>query len=308
MKEHSTLLGHRGPVYALCPADEGHFISGSGDGSVVRWSLGGNTDGHMIVNVGQAVFSLHLDASSGLLFIGTEGGGMHLVDLAERRELHLYQVHQRGLFRIIRLNDGRFLVAGGDGTISIWHLLPDRSLALQRQIPVIEEKLRDLAASPDGGSVAVACGDGSLRIFDTAHFNELHTLEAHVAPGADPGTIGTGSVCFHPAKPVLISGGKDGFLRFWKAGGTIDPLHAIPAHKGGIYAIAFDAHGRRCATVSRDKTAKVWDAASFDPLLRLDRSAGGHSHSVNALLWHAEGLITASDDRSIRRWTLPQNG
>ena len=95
-------------------------------------------------------------------------------------------------------------------------------------------------------------------------------------------------------------------MRSFKDGDTIyvEPwrAQAFPVHKAGIYAIAFDPSGK-CATASRDKTAKLWDSATFDPLARLDRLAGGHSHSVNAVCWVGGTLLTGGDDRIIHAWT-----
>ena len=141
----------------------------------------------------------------------------------------------------------------------------------------------------------MACGDGTVRVLDTEHFNERHTLQAHEG--------GALSVAFHPTKPALVSGGKDGHLRLWHTDEQCREVLALPAHKSSIYRIAFNAEGTVCATASRDKSAKCWAADTFAPLARLDRTAGGHSHSVNAVLWSGDALITGSDDRSVLAWS-----
>ncbi len=140
----------------------------------------------------------------------------------------------------------------------------------------------------------MACGGGTVRVLDTTDLNEHHTLDAHEG----------GALCaaFHPTKPVLLTGGKDGHLRLWHATEKHRALLAIPAHKAAIYHIAFHGNGMRTATAGRDKSAKLWDATSLDPLARLDRQAGGHGHSVNAVLWVNDTLITAGDDRNIIAW------
>ena len=298
----ATFSGHRAPVYALVQGEyPGRFLSGSGDGSVVLWQVDRPDEGELLVNVGQAVFSLLITENGRILLIGTEGGGLHVVDLATRRERQHLDVHRRGLFSILSLPGGRVACAGGDGTLSIWQLderVP--RLELLRHIPLVEEKLRDLALAPTGDRLAVACGDGTLRILDTGLFNEHHTLDAH--RGKAEGTTGAGCVAYHPSKPVLLSGGKDGHLRTWHVAEEHRPLRSIAAHKGGIYRIAIDSHAHRIATASRDRSAKIWDAATLDPVARYDRAAGGHTHSVNAVFWIGDTLITGSDDRTIKAW------
>ena len=296
MELTNTYTGHKGPIYSLTPGRDGKFLSGSGDGSVVEWNSSGPDEGELIVTVSKAVFSLRLLADKRTLLIGNEIGGLHVIDLERKQEVQLFEVHQKGIFDIAELGDGKIACTGGDGSLSIWNLTADREapLTLYRQIPIADEKLRQMAVSPDFKLLAITCGDGTVRIVDTEIYNELYTLEIHPK--------GATCVAYHPTKPVLISGGKDGHLRFWHCGENYRALYVIPAHGGTIYSIAFNAKGNQCATASRDKTIKLWEPNSFDPIGRLERSNHGHTHSVNALLWLGDRLITGSDDRSIRVW------
>lgn len=299
---HPRFLGHKGSVYTLCAAAEaGSFFSGSGDGSVVRWKVDAPETGVTVARTGRAIFAAHLHAQH-ILLIGDEDGGAHVVDLQERREVQLERAHVKGIFSILSLRDGRIVMAGGDGSVSIWTVAAagsDGLIALQRKIPLCDEKVRGLALNADGTLLAIASGDGTIRILDTTDLNERFTVEAH--------DRGANCVAWHPTKPALVSGGKDGHIRLWRTD-DLTPLHAFPAHKDTIYDLAFSPEGKRCATASRDKTAKVWDAETFDPLRRLDRAAGGHGYSVNALLWLGpDALITASDDKAIVAWELPKD-
>jgi WD40 repeat protein len=143
----------------------------------------------------------------------------------------------------------------------------------------------------------VAAGDGRVRLLDTTDLNEVHTLDAHEG----------GALCtaFHPYKPALVTGGKDGHLRVWRTDGDLAQLLAIPAHKAAIYRIAFSPEGTHLASAGRDKMAKLWDAGTMAPMARLDRPAGGHQHSVNALMWCGDALVTAGDDRTLVAWEVP---
>lgn len=301
MGPHATFSGHRGPVYALLTGTApGTFLSGSGDGTVVLWDLAAPDLGRLRLSVDQAVFALGT-SPSGLLVVGTESGDLHVADLEQGREVQLLRLHRNGIYRTCLLPDQRVACAAGDGTLSVWKAAHGK-LELLRHIPLCEDKLRDLALSPDGRQLAVACADDRIRILDTELFNELHTLQpVRDDRTAEESALGFTAVAYHPRKPVLVSGGKDGHLRTWWCTRDHTPLLVLPAHKAAIYTLQFSGDGR-LATASRDKTAKVWDARDLAPLQRLDRSSGGHTHSVNACLWLGDTLLTASDDRRILAW------
>lgn len=290
--------GHKGPVYALCALpDAGSFLSTGSDGTVARWHVDTPEQGLVVARVERAVFAMHL-AGPQRLYLGDVDGGLHVVDLGLRHEVQLERAHTMGLYALQELPDGRLVAAGGDGRITVWEPATGngRALRLQRRIPLSDAKLRGLTLSPDGQLLGVACGDGPVHLLDAASLNERFTLKGH--------DIGANCMAWHPGKPVLVTGGKDGHVRLWHAADSFRELQAFPAHKETIYHIAFSPDGRFCATASRDKTAKIWDAATFSPLRRLDRAHGGHGYSVNDLLWQGSTLLTASDDKSIVAWAV----
>ncbi len=289
----ARFTGHTGAVYALAPGMRpGTFLSAGSDGFVVQWDLARPDAGEAVVRVGRPVYALLQSAP--WLFIGTDGGDLIAVDLRSRREERVIQAQRKGLYAIRRLADGRTACAAGDGTLAVYS--GAERLVPERHVPLSDTKLRDLAVAPEGDTLAVACGDGTVRLLDTVDLNERHTLQAHEG----------GALCaaFHPTKPALLTGGKDGHLRLWHHSGTVREMLAIPAHKAAIYRVAFDAQGRTCATASRDKHVKLWDAAGFDVRARIDRTLDGHRHSVNTLLWTDELLITAGDDKQVLAWSL----
>lgn len=285
--------GHRGAVHTVVgTAHPNQFLSAGADGRVVLWDNRTPEAGEVIADALKGIYSLHLDTLRNLLFIGNEAGGLHVIGLAEKEELRLLHAHRRGIFTILPLGTDRLVCSGGDGCLTIWRI---PGMELERTIPLSDMKLRGMAVDPTGTSLAIAGSDGTIRVLDTIDLNERFTLSGHER--------GAASVAWHPTKPVLMSGGRDGQLRFWHTEQAMAPLHVVPAHRANIYAIAFSADGSVCGTASRDKTLKFWRASDLELLGRGDLKNGGHTHSVNALLPCADGTwLSASDDKTVRGW------
>lgn len=295
IKSTTTFQGHKAAVYALCSGPRpGSFLSAGGDGIVVQWQIDRPEEGEAIVHVGEAVFSLHLLAERDFLLIGTGTGRLLVIDLYTRKEQQAIEAHTKGIFRFCLLDGTTIACAGGDGVLSTWNLSDDRSkpVTLSRRIPLCEEKLRDIVRSARGERIIVACGDGSLRELDLRDLNERQRFVGH--------ENGANCAAFHPTKPVVVSGGKDGQVKVWRADGGC--MLEFAAHKGSVYATTFDTSGRYLATVGRDALLKLWDANSLEPVQRSAREKSAHTHSINAVLWLGNTLITASDDRRINAW------
>jgi WD40 repeat protein len=95
-------------------------------------------------------------------------------------------------------------------------------------------------------------------------------------------------------------------LNIWQVG-DYELLKSIPAHPWAIYDIAYSPDSNLFATASRDKTLKIWDSKTFQPLEVIDKeNYDGHQFSVNKLIWssHNNYLISAGDDKAIMVWEI----
>lgn len=295
-----SFQGHKAAIYTLCQGLEpGTFLSAGGDGIVVRWQLDAPHDGIAIVHVGEPIFSLLVLERTSRVLIGTGTGRLLVVDLLTKQEIQVIQAHSKGIFRITFLNDHTLACAGGDGVLSIWRLDegtgPSPTLTPVRRIPLCEEKLRDIVLTSDRERMLVACGDGTIREFDLPILNEQQRFGGHEK--------GANCTVLHPSKPALVSGGKDGHVKVWRTNGQ--QALEFAAHKGSIYSTTFDPQGRFLVTAGRDALLKVWDASTMDPVWRSTREKRFHTHSINALLWLDDVLLTASDDRRVQGWEFP---
>lgn len=284
-------FSHNAPIYALCLGESDNYVySGGGDCLVAKWNLRTGEQEPFVVRAESAVYALVLEPDSHLLFIGCSDGKLHVINTITKQEVKSWTLHQAGIFDLkIDTSRRRLLAEGGDGVLSVWDLT---SLTLLRTVPLSSGKLRQLELSPDNALLAIADNQGPVHVLDAEHYSTVNTLTSH----ADGAT----AVAWHPTKPILISGGKDAYLRCWNRSNGFAEVLSIAAHQSSIYSIVFWSNGAHMATASRDKTIKYWDAATLDPLKRIDYAAGGHRHSVNKLVIAGELLISASDDRNLQ--------
>lgn len=286
------------PIYAMASA-RGMLFAGCGDGTVLAWTADTPERIKLFAKAPAAIFSL-TTLYERTLALGTQAGELILVDIPERRPRAAWDARQGAIHAIEPLPDERFATAGAKGTLLIWRMLQDGAPTKEREIPLLDGKLRALRHSSEGEFLAVAGSDGTIRMLDTEHLNEAATWNGHEG--------GTTALAFHPTKPVLLSGGKDGHIRAWDLRESGKELLSIAAHRSTIYSLLFDADGRALTSASRDKTVKRWNADDLASIARYDARDGGHAHSVNALCVVDGDLFSAGDDRRLIRWSSAQSG
>ncbi|TAH41808.1 MAG: WD40 repeat domain-containing protein [Bacteroidetes bacterium] len=292
-----TFTGHDGPVYALEHAnDSENFFSGSGDKLVSSWNLDPAIPPTALINVGAIVYSVCNVPEKNIILIGESNGGLHVVDRVEKKEVRFINHHQGGIFDIKYSLENRHVYTGSaDGSFAVWSL---DDFSLLKSYKLCKEKIRNIAINADETNVAIACGDGSIRIFNSVSMTMDQQYSAHA--------LSTNCLRYHPVQNVLVSGGRDAMLNFWDTT-SYKLIKSIPAHNYAVYSIDFSMDAAFIATASRDKTVKIWDATNLDFLVRIDReSFSGHAFSVNKVLWLKERnlLLSGGDDKNIKLWSV----
>ncbi len=149
-----------------------------------------------------------------------------------------------------------------------------------------------VAFSPDGRTIAAACQDHSLYLFDT------ETAAMRVLRGLGDQVTG---LAYAPDGATIATGSWSGDVGVWDVGaGTVRTLHG---HTAAVWAVAFSPDGRTLVSGSIDRTVKLWDVTSGTLL----RTLTGHAAEVSRVAVSPDGtfLLSSGTDKTVRLWHFP---
>ncbi|GAB3952168.1 hypothetical protein GCM10028805_33640 [Spirosoma harenae] len=290
-----TFGGHRDCVYTLeRSAVPNQFFSAGGDGQIVRWQLDRPDLGELVAKVPASIYALAFEAATGLLWVGQNYEGIHLIDPVQKREINSIKLTSAAIFDIkIYKNDA--FIALSDGVVIV---LDTEQLVVRKHLKASDQSARCIAVNPVEREVAVGYSDNTVRVFDLESYTLKNSLQAH--------TNSVFTVTYSPDFESLLSAGRDAHLNVWDVEKSYMLQQDIVAHMFAINHLAFNLGGNLLATASMDKSIKIWDAKTYRLLKVVDRARhAGHGTSVNKLLWVDQNqLISASDDRTISVWKI----
>src|SRR5258708_7320320 len=148
-----------------------------------------------------------------------------------------------------------------------------------------------VAPSPDGGLLASASSDKTIKLWDPHTGEHLRMLQGH--------SDWVRSVEFSPDGGLLASASSDKTIKLCDPH-TEEHLRTLQGDFHWVRSVAFSPDGGLLASASSDKTIKLWNPHTGEQL----RTLQGHSNWVTSVAFSSDGgpLASASPD-SLRPMT-----
>ncbi|CAH1725408.1 hypothetical protein AGLY_012918 [Aphis glycines] len=264
-------------------------------------------------------------------FLYTNGNSVIIRDIENPAISDVYTEHSCAV-NVAKYSPSGFYIASGDqsGKVRIWDTV-NKEHILKNEFHPFGGPIKDISWSPDNQRMVVV-GEGRER-FGHVFMSETGTSVGEITgqskpinscdfrpsrpfrivTGSEDNTIGVfegppfkfkmtkqehsrfvQAVRFSPNGNFFASAGFDGKV-FLYEGTNADLVAEIgsPAHKGGVYGVAWSADSTRLLTSSGDKTCKLWDVETKSVVSEFVIGNQVEDQQVSCL-WQGNYLLTVS--------------
>lgn len=290
----NTLIGHQNPIYTLAVDEQnGLLYSAGNDKGIVEWDLNTLKFKRVLCTVLSSVYSLCFIPEKDLLVATLRTGGILVIRKSEP-ELVAKLAVEKGAAFVVKaiLSKNELLAIDEYGKAYVWSL---DNFELLYSFQATNTTVRSLALDEKNQTLAVGDKNGYIHLFDTRDYHKINSAPIH--------TQSVTSLAF--VDGFLISGGRD--AKMYKTSVTdLSKVAEVTPHMFTVYGI-IPLGDSLFATVSRDKTIKVWDTEfKLQKNISRDRGIDSHHLSINSALYNSslQLLCTAGDDKLVKVWKL----
>ncbi|XP_044740597.1 actin-interacting protein 1 [Chrysoperla carnea] len=264
-------------------------------------------------------------------FLYTNGNSVIIRNIENPAISEVYTEHSCAV-NVAKYSPSGFYIASGDqsGKVRIWDTVNKEHL-LKNEFHPIGGPIKDISWSPDNQRMVVV-GEGRER-FGHVFMSETGTSVGEISgqskpinscdfrparpfrivTGSEDNTIGVfegppfkfkmtkqehsrfvQAVRYSPSGSHFASAGFDGKV-FLYDGANADLVGEVgaPAHKGGVYGVAWSPDGKQLLTASGDKTCRLWDVETRQMVSEFVMGSTVDDQQV-ACLWQGPHLLSVS--------------
>jgi WD40 repeat protein len=292
-----NLKGHTREVMKVAFSPDGKFLaSASNDQTMKLWDPETGKEIRTLKNVSvdksvaAFVTCVAFGPDDKHLASGSSDATVRLWNPVTGQELRTFRGHFSTVFGVAFSPDGKRLAsASADRTVRVWETATGQELlTLRGHLEVVIS----VAFSPDGRRLATGSLDQTTKLWDAATGQDLLTFKEY---GLVP------SVAFSPdGKRLATAVGGVMRVREAEAG---QEVRILKGHRDRILTAVFSPDGKRLVSMSEDQTVKLWDAATGENLLTVDKLplAG---NSMPAFGADSNCLVLQDHDARTSSWDL----
>jgi WD40 repeat protein len=190
---------------------------------------------------------------------------------------HKLEGHKNHIWSFVFLHDNVHIVSGSwDGTICKWNC--DTGLLVGKPWEGNGGRIRALALSPNGETIACGRDDGSVQRWNT---------DGIMIEGAWTGEHSNLvlSLSWSPSGGYIASGFGDGIIliRNTESGEIDSEAGRIETKLGGVYTLAYSPSGDKIASGGDNEMISIWDSKTGASLIEI-REMG----DVTSLVWSSD--------------------
>jgi WD40 repeat protein len=296
-----SLDGHENNIRAMVTRKASkHIYTAGGEGKIVRWSYQNNEwKGEDLVGAraNRLITSMDVSPDESWMIVGgnfnSTNPNSNFVELYDLRNVGGGAKPIQGFVGevgdlIFAADSKGFYARDNEG-----HSIRYCDLNTVKEVVTSNDKIRDIALSPDGTKLAAAVdlgSKGSLMVWDTKS----------LAPstGYENQRSGLYAVAFHPDGNQIIIGDASGLVKI-VMGGLV--VRELSGHTSTIQVIDMNNGGTFMATASRDKTVRLWNLKNLkeQPIVLKDHPTWVWSIAFTP---DDEQILAGTQEQIIRSW------
>jgi WD40 repeat protein len=227
-----------------------------------------------------------------MVSVAYKGNSVRLVDAGSGAELAVLEGHKDVVRTTEFSRDGKWMVSGSaDHTARVWDVATGKNIAT---LSGHEKRLISASFSSDSLRVLTVSEDGTARLWDWQTGREITVLSGRELDFFESGTFSPDgqrivtAASYRRDSEVILWDGKDGTL-----------VRSLEGHEHDVTGAVFSPTSQRLVSMSRDYTARLWNARSGELIGVLQ-----HSDAVYSATFSPDGhhVVTASGDGKAGVW------